>query len=127
MKRIAIDYLKIGDLNLNEYNPNRHTAVSFDLLLKSIEVFGFTQPIVVHKQTRRIIDGEHRYRVASILDYEEVPVVLLDLDELQMRYATILHNRGRGSEDKELLQKLYEDIKKRGSDPEVELYDGRMK
>ena len=101
---------------------NALTLVPMDnLSAKSMELFGFTQPIVVHKQTMKVIDGEHRLRVASILNFEEIPVVFLDLDDTEMRYATLMHNRARGKDDNELIGKLYSDLIERGTNPVKEL------
>lgn len=124
---LVIKWVPIEDLEPNDYNPNIHNPVSFDLLQKSMERFGFTQPILVHKQTMQVIDGEHRLRVASILNYEEIPVIFLDLTDTEMRYATILHNRARGTDDRELIDELYVELSKLGSDPEKELLMDRRK
>lgn len=115
-QRLTIEYVPIDSIFPNEYNPNSHTIESFDLLLKSIAYFGFTQPIVVHKPTMKIVDGENRYRVACVLEYKEIPVCFVDFDELKLRYATIMHNRARGKENKELVEKLYSEFAKFNSD-----------
>ena len=78
-KRLVIEYVNPLDLMPNEYNPNSHSTKSFDLLLRSLALFGFTQPIVVEKNTMTIVDGEHRWRASCVLDLEEVPVCFIDL------------------------------------------------
>ena len=95
---LSIEYVPTLSLFPNEYNPNKHSVKSFNLLIKSVAIFGFTQPIVVRKGTNEIIDGEHRWRVASILELQEIPVTFIDLTDEEMRLATIIHNKARGTE-----------------------------
>jgi ParB/RepB/Spo0J family partition protein len=94
--KLEIVYVPTLDIIPNEYNPNTHSTKSFDLLLRSIALFGFTQPIVVDRKTNIIIDGEHRWRSACVFEMEQVPVCFIDLDEEQRRIATIMHNEARG-------------------------------
>jgi ParB/RepB/Spo0J family partition protein len=115
-KRLEIVYVPIEDIFPNEYNPNSHTPDSFDLLIKSVAYFGFTQPIVVHRPTMKIVDGEHRYRVACVLEFKEIPVCFVDFDDEKLRYATLMHNRARGKDNKDLLNRLYKEFEKMDSD-----------
>lgn len=108
---IKIEYVETSTLNPNSYNPNKHNTTSFDLLIQSIRLFGFTQPIVVRKGTNEIIDGEHRWRAAAVLDYERIPVVFIELTDDEMKMATIIHNRARGTENAELIHEIEEKLK----------------
>ena len=116
--KLIIEYVPVEEIFPNEYNPNSHNPDSFDLLLKSLTYFGFTQPIVVHRPTMKIVDGEHRYRAACVLGHKEVPVCYVYFDDIKLRYATLLHNRARGKENAELLRKLYAELKDSNSDYE---------
>jgi len=120
-RELKIEYVDIHNLNPNSYNPNRHNIHSFNLLIKSVSLFGFTMPIVVQKGTNIIIDGEHRWRVASILNYEKIPVAFIELTEEEMRLATIIHNKARGQEDNELIGKIDEYMKDKKIDLDKEL------
>jgi len=120
-KNLEIEYVPLLSLNPNTYNPNRHSVQSFNLLIKSICLFGFTQPIVARKGTNEIIDGEHRWRVASILDIENIPVTFIELTDEEMRLATIIHNKARGTEDAELINKIDDFLKQKSVDMEKEL------
>ena len=52
----------------NAYNPNRQSDDEFLLLCKSIVDDGFTDAIIVNKD-RTIIDGEHRWTAAVVLNH----------------------------------------------------------
>jgi ParB/RepB/Spo0J family partition protein len=106
MKPLVIEYVSVDDIMPNSYNPNTHSADSFDLLIKSLLYFGFTQPIVVNRETMEIVDGENRYRAACVIGYKVVPVCFVDFDEEKLRYATIMHNMARGHNNDEMMSRL---------------------
>lgn len=96
---IKVEYVPIGDLKPNDYNPNRQSEEEFELLVRSIIDDGCTIPIVVNRETNVIVDGEHRWRACAVLGYWRVPVVYVDFTESQRRNATLRYNRARGKED----------------------------
>ena len=126
-KPLAIEYVRIEDIMPNTYNPNTHVPDSFDLLIKSLDYFGFTQPIVVNKPTMEIVDGEHRFRAACVLGYRQVPVCFVEFDDVKLRYATIMHNMARGKNNEELTKKLYDELDKSGVNHEEVLLLNRKK
>lgn len=115
LERLTIEYVPIDSVTENDYNPNRQSDHDFELLLKSMETDGFTQPILVLRETRSIVDGAHRWRGARQLGYTEVPVVFVDMTPEQARVSTLRHNRARGSEDIELTAQLLRDLEKLGA------------
>ncbi|MBM2814417.1 MAG: ParB/RepB/Spo0J family partition protein [Ignavibacteria bacterium] len=115
LQELAIEYVSIDSIKPNNYNPNRQSEHDFELLVKSMEEDGFTQPIIVQKTTKMIVDGEHRWRAATVLGYKEIPVVYVDMTPEQMRIATLRHNRARGSEDMELSVQVLRDLQELGA------------
>jgi ParB-like chromosome segregation protein Spo0J len=73
LERLAIEYVPIGSIHPNSYNPNRQSEHEFTLLLRSILEDGFTQPVLVaqcdqeHECEGVIVDGEHRWRAVQVL------------------------------------------------------------
>ena len=116
LETLTIDYLPIDEVKPNDYNPNRQSEYDFELLCKSIDEDGMTQPIVALRESRVIVDGEHRWRACKALGFDEVPVVLTDMDPAQARIATLRHNRARGNEDVELAAAVLKDLAKLGID-----------
>ena len=112
IKPLRIEYVKVDDIYPNDYNPNTHNADSFDLLIKSLLYFGFTQPIVVNRSTKQIVDGENRYRAACVIGYAMVPVCFVEFDKEKQRYATIMHNAARGHNNSEMMSKLEQYLNK---------------
>jgi ParB-like chromosome segregation protein Spo0J len=123
--RLFIDYVPTLSIEPNEYNPNTHGNRSFDLLLRSICLFGFTQPNIVDKKTKKIIDGEHRWRCACVLDLPEVPVCFISLSPEKMRLATIMHNEARGKHSDVLIRDIEIELQKSGVNLDDELLKDR--
>lgn len=115
LERLTVEYISVGAISPNPYNPNRQSDHDFELLTRSMKTDGFTQPVLVQKSTMQIVDGEHRWRCATALGYKEIPVVLVDMTEEQMRVATLRHNRARGSEDMQLVSEVLRDLEKLGA------------
>lgn len=115
LKTLKVDYVSPETIYPNAYNPNRQTERDFELLLSSMTEDGFTQPILVHRATREIVDGEHRWRAAQRLGLKEIPVVFVDMTMEQMRISTLRHNRARGSEDIELTIEILKDLRALGA------------
>lgn len=90
------------ELRPNDYNPNKVTEDNLRLLEKSIEVNGWTLPIVV-RPDMTIIDGFHRWTVSGREPLRSrlggmVPVVVVKHDDrAEDIYGTITHNRARGT------------------------------
>lgn len=90
------------ELRPNDYNPNKVTEDNLRLLEKSIEVNGWTLPIVV-RPDMTIIDGFHRWTVSGREPLRSrlggmVPVVVVEHDDrAEDIYGTITHNRARGT------------------------------
>ena len=114
LSKFKSEFRDIDSIFPNEWNPNRQTDRDFELLLRSIEDDGFTQPVIANREGK-IIDGEHRWRAAEALGYSEVPVVVVDMSDEQMRISTIRHNKARGSHDTELEVDILRDLKDMGA------------
>jgi len=114
LERLIVEYAAIDSVKPNDYNPNRQSDHDFELLLRSIEEDGFTQPVIVTNDNI-IVDGEHRWRAANTLGYKEIPVVRVAMSSEQARISTIRHNRARGSHDIELEAEVLRDLEKLGA------------
>jgi len=120
LETLQVEYLPIAMLAPNSWNPNRQSDHDFELLLRSMEEDGFTQPILALLETNAsgqhvIVDGEHRWRAAAALGLQEIPVVRVDMTPEQARISTIRHNRARGSHDVELEAELLRDLERLGA------------
>lgn len=89
--------LSCSDLNIGGWASSCYIVrPDYNRLATSIETYGILSPLVVHKDTNKIIDGHHRLDVAQQLGVTSVPCVIVDCDEIE---AVLLHidlNRYRG-------------------------------
>ncbi len=85
---------KIEDLIPYENNPRTHSEEQINQLVASIIEFGFTNPILVDKESREIIAGHGRLTAGRRLGMQIVPVVALShLDETKRRKLVIADNQ----------------------------------
>lgn len=66
-------------------------------LSQSIRSNGIIQPIVVRKEDEKyvIIAGERRYRAAIMADLTEIPVIIKNYDDLQVKEISLIENLQR--------------------------------
>lgn len=115
LERLIVEYVPVDKLRPNTWNPNRQTEHDFELLLRSMEEDGFTQPVIALRDSRVIVDGEHRWRAGKQLGLAEIPTVFTDMTEEQARISTLRHNRARGREDAELSAQVLRDLRELGA------------
>lgn len=81
----------------NAYNPNIMTNEQFDSLVADFRENGWIgQPVIVN-QKFEIIDGYHRWKAATSLGFEKIPVVVFTpTNENHQKIVTIALNAKRG-------------------------------
>ena len=63
--------MNISKLNPAEYNPRKNLQpgdAEYEKLKRSMEQFGYVEPVVWNKTTGRVIGGHQRLRFLSIWD-----------------------------------------------------------
>jgi ParB family chromosome partitioning protein len=93
------------------------SAPVFEKEKESINRFGMIDPVLVRplpggEDSYQIIDGEHRWRACKDLGHEEIPVVIIDVDEPTAKRLTITMNELRGDADPILLSEMLANLKK---------------
>ena len=90
--------MKIKDFVINQLkacprNAKKHDAVQVQQIARSIEVFGFNNPVLIDSDGE-IIAGHGRFEAAQLLQLEKVPCVVLGhLNDEQKRAFRIADNR----------------------------------
>lgn len=85
LKSIRIDYVKIGELQEYSANPKIHDEKQIQQIAKSIDKFGFTNPILIDESSE-VIAGHGRLLAAKLLNLETIPVIrLTHLSEAEKR------------------------------------------
>ena len=94
MEELKIEYLPKKDLKTYVNNAKTHTAEQVEQIKKSINEFGFNDPIAIWGDNT-IIEGHGRLlAVMEMSDIETVPVIRLDgLTDEQRKAYTLVHNK----------------------------------
>ncbi len=110
-----IQVVPIGDIQLYPENPREIDASQFEKLKKSIQTYGFIDPLIVNKRTHEsfvdnkvptIMGGNMRYRAAKELGLTEIPVAWIDVDIHEEKIINIALNRISGKWDIGKLEKM---------------------
>ena len=113
---MEIKQVNIKELKPAEYNPRKWSEKAISDLKQSISTFGIVDPIIVNSSPKRkniVIGGHFRLHVAKLLDYKDVPVVYVDIqDEKKERELNLRLNKNSGDWDFELLKSFDEEILK---------------
>jgi len=111
---MKIEYVPISDLQFADYNPRAATKKEAAELKKSLERFGFVEPVVVNSDPKRkniIIGGHFRVRTAKDLGLKEVPVHYIKIaDEKKERELNLRLNKNLGHWDAQLLVEFDENM-----------------
>lgn len=106
--------VSINELVPADYNPRKHDAVATEQLKQSIQHFGLVDPIIVNSAPNRkniIIGGHFRWEVAKELGFETVPVVYVDISDVEKEKELNLRlNKNTGEFDWNLLAKFDESL-----------------
>lgn len=106
MSDLSITYHAPGELIDNPRNARTHSKKQVRQIARSIEAFGFTNPILIDEKNQ-LIAGHGRLAAANLLGLERVPVIRLEgLSEPQKRGLMLADNKiaENSGWDKERLQ-----------------------
>lgn len=120
-----IETKKIDSLNPAAYNPRKDLTPEdeeFQKIVKSIETFGYVDPIIINKDGT-IIGGHQRYKVLKYLKYTEIQCVVLDISKEQEKLLNIALNKISGDWDKDKLEELLAELQNEDLDLSVTGFD----
>ena len=108
--QINIVQVNVSELKPADYNPRKSSEKETQDLKDSITKFGLLDPIIVNGSVERrnvVIGGHFRLRVAKDLGYLQVPVVYIDIPDVEKEKELNLRlNKNQGSWDLLLLSKF---------------------
>lgn len=114
--------MNISKLNPAEYNPRKNLQpgdAEYEKLKRSMEQFGYVEPVIWNKTTGRVIGGHQRLKVLVDLGLKEVDCVVVEMDEEREKALNIALNKINGEWDTDKLAMLISDLQ--GSDFDVSL------
>ena len=89
----AFGYLPVASLKANPLNPRTHSNKQTQEIAKSIEIFGFTMPLLVD-ENGVVLAGHGRLGGAKLLGLSHVPAIRIEyLSDTQKRAYMIADNK----------------------------------
>lgn len=113
---------KVTELIPADYNPRKDLKpddAEYKKLKRSLEQFGYVEPVIWNKTTGRVVGGHQRLKVLIDMGIKEVECVVVELDEAKEKALNIALNKISGEWDKDKLMLVIEDLQ--GEDFDVSL------
>jgi len=112
--KLQIIGVDVNGLIPSDYNPRKWNTDALTNLKESIEKFGLIDPIIVNSAPNRknvVIGGHFRLKVAKDLGYKEIPVVYLNIPDIEKEKELNLRlNKNTGDWDYDLLNQFDENF-----------------
>ena len=90
--QLKIEYVPIDDIKPYAGNAKTHPAEQVEQIKKSIEQFGFNDPIAIWHD--EVVEGHGRLIAATEMGIDTVPIIRLDgLTDEQRRAYALVHNK----------------------------------
>ena len=112
---MKIQKVKIDQINPAAYNPRldlKPGDPDYEKLRKSIETFGYVEPLVWNSRTGNLVSGHQRLKILIEQGAEEVDVSVVDLGPEQEKILNLALNKIRGDWDNEKLGQLLDELSK---------------
>ena len=119
---MIVEKKNTADLMPADYNPRKALKpgdLEYEKLKRSIEQFGYVEPVIWNKTTGRVVGGHQRLKVLMDMGYTEVDCVVVELTEEKEKALNVALNKISGEWDKEKLALLITDLQ--GVDFDVSL------
>lgn len=119
---MEIRRIPIHQINPAPYNPRADLQPGdpeYEKLRRSIEVFGYVEPLVWNQRTGNLVGGHQRLKILIEQGRTDVEVSVVDLDETREKALNLALNKIQGRWDDEKLAALLEDLQ--SSDLDVSL------
>ena len=119
---MLIEKKNTADLLPADYNPRKDLKpgdAEYEKLKRSIEQFGYVEPVIWNQTTGHVVGGHQRLKVLMDMGMTEVDCVVVAMDEEKEKALNIALNKISGDWDKDKLALLIADLQ--GADFDVSL------
>ncbi len=114
MNNMNVTYVPVGSLNPSAYNPRKWNEAQTNALKESITKFGVVDPIICNAFEERkntVIGGHFRLAVAKELGFTEMPVVYVNIPDIEKeKELNVRLNKNLGEFDFALLKDFGEEF-----------------
>lgn len=106
--------LKLSEIKAAEYNPRRNLTPAdeeYQKLKRSIETFGFVEPLIVNERTMTLVGGHQRFKILRDLGTTQTEAVIVNLTPNDEKILNVALNKIESGWDIEKLQTLFNELK----------------
>lgn len=110
---MIIEKKSAAELLPAEYNPRKDLKpgdAEYEKLKRSLQQFGYVEPVIWNKQTGNIVGGHQRLKVLMELGETEVDCVVVDVDTETEKAMNVALNKISGDWDNDKLAFLISDL-----------------
>jgi hypothetical protein len=121
IQKIAAEWL-----NPAKYNPRKDlkpTDAEYKKLKRSIETFGYVEPVIWNERSGNIVGGHQRYKILVDSGVTEIDCVVVDLDNDNEKALNIALNKIQGEWDEDKLSEIFIGFDISGFDSELTGFD----
>lgn len=110
--QMVVEKRSVSELLPAEYNPRKALKPGdpeYEKLKRSIQQFGYVEPVIWNKRTGKVVGGHQRLTVLKDLGYTEIECVIVDMEPTQEKALNVALNKISGAWDMPKLQDLFKD------------------
>ncbi|AWX55384.1 transcriptional regulator [Brevibacillus brevis] len=111
--------IPVSKINSAPYNPRvdlQPGDPEYEKLKRSIQEFGYVEPLVWNKQTGNLVGGHQRFKILVEQGTTEIEVSVVSLDEIQEKVLNVALNKISGDWDTDALTQLLVELQQEGGD-----------
>ena len=123
---MLIEKMKTEKLLPADYNPRKDLKPGdeeYEKLKRSIEQFGYVEPVIWNRTTGRVVGGHQRLKVLIDMGINEVDCVVVEMDENKEKALNVALNKISGEWDKDKLALLISDLQAEDFDVSLTGFD----
>lgn len=123
---MLIEKMKTENLLPADYNPRKDLKPGdeeYEKLKRSIEQFGYVEPVIWNRTTGRVVGGHQRLKVLINMGINEVDCVVVEMDENKEKALNVALNKISGEWDKDKLALLISDLQAEDFDVSLTGFD----
>jgi DNA modification methylase len=124
--KMNIQTVPAAKLKAAKYNPRKDLKpgdTEYEKLRRSIEEFGYVEPVIWNERTGNIVGGHQRFKVLTSLGYTDIECVVLDIDDQREMALNVALNKISGEFDIPLLTDLLHSLSDDGFDVSLTGFD----
>lgn len=123
---MLIEKMKTENLLPADYNPRKDLkpgGEEYEKLKRSIEQFGYVEPVIWNRTTGRVVGGHQRLKVLIDMGINEADCVVVEMDENKEKALNVALNKISGEWDKDKLALLISDLQAEDFDVSLTGFD----